>query len=344
MDGGERLHRGWFISGVVALLVACAAGLTVGQVDIALLGVVKELADHLPWVTVDSGLSDLQANIVWDLRAPRVAAGVIVGSMLSLGGASYQAVFRNPLADPYLLGAAAGAGLGVTVAIINNLAIGGYDLTPVLAFAGAIGAVAITWFVGAIGDRNNSTASLLLAGVAVTAFITALQTYIQQRNVETIREVYSWILGSLTGRSWDDVLLVLPYVLPVILVVLAHRRVLDVMAVGDEEAETLGVRPARVRAIVVIAATLGTAAAVAVGGLVSFVGLIVPHTVRLLTGPSNRNVLPLSLLFGAAFIVAVDLLARTVINQVEVPLSVITAVLGGPFFIYILRTNRARLT
>jgi iron complex transport system permease protein len=181
---------------------------------------------------------------------------------------------------------------------------------------------------------------LILAGVAMTAFLTAGQTYVQQRNAETLREVYAWILGRLGTFGWSDVLLILPYVTISAVVILLHRRLLDVLRMGDEGAEVLGVDVARVRIIVVLAATLGTAAAVAVSGLIGFVGIIVPHCIRLLAGSSYRIVVPLSLVLGAAFMIVADVLARTVSSPAELPIGVVTAFFGAPFFFVVLRTSR----
>jgi iron complex transport system permease protein len=187
---------------------------------------------------------------------------------------------------------------------------------------------------------GRTTATLVLAGVAVTSFLTAVQTYVQQREAETLREVYGWILGRLTTAGWNDVVLILPYVAVSSAVIVAHRRLLDVLAVGDDEAGSLGVRAARVRLVVVAAASLGTAAAVAVSGLIAFVGIIVPHTIRLLAGSSYRLVVPLCLLLGAAFLILADLVARTVMAPAELPIGVITAFFGAPFFAVVLRTSR----
>jgi iron complex transport system permease protein len=181
---------------------------------------------------------------------------------------------------------------------------------------------------------------LILSGVAVASFLTAVQTYLQQRNQDTIRQVYSWILGRLSTAGWREVLIVLPYAALTAIVLLAHRRILDVLAVGDDEASTLGLDARRTRLLIVVAASLGTAAAVAVSGLIGFVGIIVPHTVRLLAGSSHRVILPLSVLFGAAFLVACDLLARTLSSPAEIPIGVITAFFGAPFFILVLRTAK----
>jgi len=341
----ERLRASWVLLGLLAIVSAIAAGLLIGPADLESSGVILELIDRLPLVTVDSGLSSIHANIIWEVRLPRVVLGALVGSTLAVSGASYQAVFRNPLADPYLLGSAAGAGLGATVAIVTGSGdgMGTFDTVPLLAFLGSLAAVALTYFLGYSSGVRRSPAALLLAGVAVASFLTAIQTFIQQRNVETIRQVYSWILGRLNTASWDEVSLLTPYALLASLVILLHRRTLDVMRLGDAEASSVGIRPQLVRLIVISAASLGTAAAVSVSGLIAFVGIIVPHTVRLLAGSSNRIVLPLSMMFGASFLMFVDLLGRTIASPAEIPIGVITAFCGAPFFVVVLRASRRSL-
>ena len=204
-------------------------------------------------------------------------------------------------------------------------------------------AVLLSWVVGSAAQQR-SAASLLLAGVAVASFLTAVQTFILQRNAEVIRQVYTWLLGRLTTATWDEVRLIAPYFIISSVAVIALRRVLDVMRVGDAEAASLGIRPGLVRGVVVVAASLGTAAAVAVSGLIAFVGLIGPHTIRLLVGASNRVVLPLALLFGAAFLIGADVVARNAVDQGEVPIGVITAFCGAPFFLVVFRTSRRLVT
>ena len=273
---------------------------------------------------------------------PRIVLGVVVGATLSAAGAAYQGVFRNPLADPYLLGAGAGAGLGATLAIAYGPDASGWlvDPLPLAAFVGAVAGVALAYVLGYSVRSGRTAVTLILAGVAVAAFLTAAQTFLQQRNAETLREVYGWILGSLATASWDDVRLVLPYVVVALAVVFLGRRLMDVLAVGDVEASTLGIEPGRVRMVLVAFATLGTAAVVAVSGLIGFVGIIVPHTVRLLTGASYRIIVPLSILLGGAFLVLADVIARTVQSPAEVPIGVVTAFVGAPFFAVVLRTSR----
>jgi iron complex transport system permease protein len=333
----------WFALSGVLLVCMVLVGLMIGPAGPTWWRIPLELLNRLPLISIDSGVSASDWNIVWQIRAPRVVLAVIVGSTLSISGASYQGVFRNPLVDPYLLGVAAGAGLGATV--VFSLQSGQsstwiIDPLPLIAFGGALVAVLVTYLVGTAFGTNRSTTTLVLAGVAVTSLATAIQAFILQRNTDVVRQVYSWILGRLSSATWGDVRLVLPYVIVSTVVLLLHRRLLDVMRVGDDEALALGVNVRRVRLVVVLAATLGTASVVAVSGLIGFVGIIVPHAVRLLAGASYRRVLPLSVLLGAAFLVAADIPSRVLANPAETPIGVVTAFFGAPFFLLLLRTRQ----
>tara|TARA_Y100000310_G_scaffold126959_1_gene125968 strand:+ start:1577 stop:2647 length:1071 start_codon:yes stop_codon:yes gene_type:complete len=338
-----ELRPWWVASGVLAVLVAGLAGLVLGPASLGTWDVLVELADRLPFVDTESGLGERQAAIVWEIRLPRVVLGLLVGAMLATAGGAYQGVFRNPLADPYLLGVAAGAGFGATVAIVSGLGdgVGIVDPIPMMAFAGALVAVVLTYLIGATGGRLDPVTSLVLAGVAVASFFTAIQTFVQQRHSETIRQVYFFVLGQLRTAGWDEVTLLAPYTGVCLVVILAVRRRMDTLGVGDEEAGALGLDVRRVRLVTVVAASLGTAAAVSVSGLIGFVGIIVPHTVRLLFGSSYRVILPLTVLFGGAFLVAADLVARLALEPAEMPIGVVTAFLGAPFFVLILRTARS---
>lgn len=312
----------WLPASVLVLLGALFLGVMIGPAG--------------SWGTADW-------NIVWNVRMPRVVLAGIVGAMLSLAGGSYQGVFRNPLVDPYLLGVAAGAGLGATIVFAigrSSSSSWPVDPLPVAAFLGGLLAVLVTYLVGASFGGSRDGVTLVLAGVAITSLATAIQAFVLQRNSDVIREVYSWILGRLTTASWADIRLVLPYVIVSAIVLLLHRRHLDLFRVGDEEATALGTRVTRVRLIVVIAATMGTAAVVSVSGLIGFVGIIVPHFVRLLTGASYRRVLPLTLTVGAAFLILCDIPGRVLQNPAETPIGVVTAFFGAPFFILVLRMRR----
>jgi iron complex transport system permease protein len=332
----------WIPTSVVVTVVAVLVGAMIGPAGPAWWRVPLALLDHLPLISIDSGVTDREWSIVWNIRMPRVVLAGIVGAMLSVGGASYQGVFRNPLVDPYLLGAAAGAGLGATLMIGIWGDVGGdwiVDPVPAVAFVFALGAVALTYLVGASFGGLRSTSTLVLAGVAMVSLLTAIQTFVLQRNSEVVREVYSWILGRVANATWDDVLLVLPYVTVSCIVLFLHRRHLDALRIGDEEATTLGIPVTRVRLIVVVAATLGTAAVVAVSGLIGFVGLVVPHIVRLIAGASYRRLIPLTVFFGATFLILADIPGRTLTAPAELPIGVVTAFVGAPFFIVLLRTR-----
>jgi len=318
----SRVARAWWLpASLVVLAVAVALGAMIGPAG---------------------SISSANWNIIWNIRLPRVVLAGIVGAMLSLAGASYQGVFRNPLVDPYLLGAAAGAGLGASLVFIyGRVSTSGWpvDPLPLAAFVGALVAVLVTYTVGA--SFGGSSLSLVLAGVAVAALATALQQYLLLRHSEVIKEVYSWISGRVSTATWSDVRLVLPYVVVSGAVLLMHRRHLDVLRVGDEEASTLGSEVRRVRLIVVVAATLGTAAVVSVSGLIGFVGIMVPHLVRLVAGSSYRLVLPLSIVVGAAFLILADIPGRVLEHGGETPIGVVTALVGAPMFIFVLRSRRA---
>ena len=337
-------ERSWWVPvACIMLAVAFLFGAMVGPAGPAWWRVPAELLNHLPFIHLKTGATELQNTVLWQIRMPRVVLAGIVGSMLSIAGASYQGVFRNPLVDPYLLGVAAGAGLGATVIIVAGRASSSswpVDPLPIAAFVGGLIAVMITYSVGAAFGAVKSSATLVLAGVAVTSLATAIQTFMLQRNTDVVRQVYSWILGRLSTATWHDVRLVLPYVIVSTGVLLWHRRLLDVLRVGDDEAQSLGARVDRIRLTVVIAATLGTAAVVSVSGLIGFVGIVVPHLVRLLAGSSYRRILPLTVLLGAAFLIVADIPGRILSDPAETPIGVVTAFLGAPFFIIVLRSRQ----
>ncbi|MEX1281299.1 MAG: iron ABC transporter permease [Acidimicrobiia bacterium] len=330
---GRDVPRGAIAAGIGIAVVAVIAGVLGGPVALPIGGTLLELVDLVPFVDVESGLTDTQATILLELRLPRVVLGLAVGGMLGLAGGSYQGVFRNPLADPYLLGIAAGAGLGATLGFVAG---GSATLVPLAAFVGAIVAVTASAAIAGSIRGGSRGPTLILAGVAMASFLTAIQTWLLQQNAETLRQVYAWILGRLTTVGWGEVVLLVPYAALAAVVLLPHGRLLDVLGFGDDEARSLGVDVTRVRWVVLSAASLATAAAVAVSGLIGFVGIVVPHLVRLLVGSSYRAILPLSLLGGGAFLVAADLLARIVTAPSEVPIGVITAFVGAPFFLLVL--------
>jgi iron complex transport system permease protein len=327
----DRVWR-WQItaSAAVALLIACLLGVGFGPVNLNFGSIIRTL------LGLPNGLENEDRTLLLELRLPRVVLGALVGAALATSGAVYQSVFRNPLADPYLLGVASGAGLGATIAITN----GGGDLhalLPIFAFLGGVLAVGATFLVA--GRLFADPSTLLLAGIAVGSFATAFQTYLQQRNSAALRPVYSWILGELTVANWDVVKWAGFYILVALFILIRISKVLDALMLSDEEAYSLGVSPQKIRLIAVAAATLATATAVSASGLIGFVGIVVPHLVRGLTKrATNRSLLSIAFV-GAAFLVIADLGARTLLSPAELPIGVITAFVGAPFFLFVLRAR-----
>lgn len=321
----------WTLASVGVLLVAVALACAVGPARLDLASTLRSLLGQ------SHGLAGIERTVLFEIRVPRVVLGVLVGAALAASGSAYQTVFRNPLADPYLLGVAAGAGLGATLAITGRMSAVSLSL-PLFAFAGAVVAVMVT--LGLSGRLGRDPVSTVLAGVAVASFATAVQTYLQQRNSTALRPVYSWILGQLTTAGWESVRAVAVYILVALGGLFWLSRTLDALQLSDDEATSLGVSPRRVRMWTVAAATLATAAAVSVSGLIGFVGIVVPHLVRYLTGVATARLLPMIAVCGAAFVVLADLGARLVLAPAEVPIGVITAFIGAPFFLFVLR-NRA---
>lgn len=340
LGSGRQLR--WGILAGLALALSALLGLAVGPVAIPTHQVALDVLSRVPMLGVDSPLSATEQAVLWDLRLPRVVLAGLVGGTLALCGAAYQGAFANPLADPYLLGVAAGAGLGATVAIVfaQGAEVVGVPVLPLLAFCGGALGVALAYGLGRSMGSGRSSTTLILGGVAVASFLTAAQTFLQQSSSDTLREVYDWILGRLTTVGWADVRLVLPYLLVSAALILVHGRLLDVLGLGDDAADALGVSAGRTRLAVVAAVTLGTAAAVAVSGLIGFVGIIIPHAVRLMGARNHRSLLPYSLVLGAAFLILCDMLARIVIAPAELPIGVVTAAIGAPCFALVLRRSR----
>ena len=329
------------VVGLIVLAAVAVLSASNGAAGLPVSGVFAALFDWIPLLGVESSLSATQENILFEIRLPRLVLGMLVGGSLGLAGASYQGVFRNPLADPYLLGVSAGAGFGAVLALGFGLDLGWgpFDTVPAAAFLGALVAVVASMAIARGGGASPAT--LLLGGVAMAALFSAAQTYaIQQLDETRAREVLSWLFGQLNTTGWKEVWLLLPYVALCGAVLHVHRRHLDVLRLGDDESRSLGLDPVRSRLTVIVAASLLTAAAVSVSGLIAFVGLVVPHIVRLLISHSYRVIVPLSALVGAAFLAFVDIGARTLLAPSELPVGILTAFVGAPFFALVLWRDR----
>lgn len=278
--------------------------------------------------------------IVTELRLPRALLGLLVGGGLALSGAVFQALLRNPLAEPYILGISGGAALGAVLVLALGLTVAGSWALPAAAFAGALLAIALVFRVAAAADRRVDVRVLLLAGVVVGAFFSACIAFVLSvSDAPTVRSAVLWMMGSLAGADWKSVLVVATYTLPAAVVLMGLSRALNLMAIGEETAGYLGTDVERVKRLAFGIASLIAAAGVAVAGVIGFVGLIIPHAVRLLTGSDHRFLLPLSFLAGASFLTLADVLARVLLAPTEIPIGVITAFAGVPLFLVLLRRS-----
>jgi iron complex transport system permease protein len=327
------------IGGLVALAIALVLGVGLGTVAISPADTIGILAQRLFGIPVDRTWSDATETIVWDLRLPRVLTSMVVGVGLAVAGATFQGLLRNPLADPYVLGTASGAALGAAIAVVIpvRLAFLGFSLIHVLAFAGALVAVFTVYRLSRIGGLSPLT-SLLLTGYAVGSLLAAGLAMAMYLSGAALRQIFSYLLGGFDTSSWSQLAGAVPLVAFGTVVILLRARALNGLLLGEETAAHLGVDVRRERAILLALSSLVTAAAVAVSGLIGFVGLVVPHVVRLVVGPNARVVLPLSALGGAALLAFADLAARLL---GEIPVGVVTAVIGAPFFLFLLRRSRS---
>ncbi len=322
---------------VASLLTLMTISLGVGAVHVPAADIVRALL----WPTSESSIT---ATIVWDSRLQRVLLAVLVGMGLGTAGAGYQGLFRNPLADPFVIGASSGAALGATLAITTGLSATwlGLSVVALLALLGALAAVAVVYGIACWGNQLPAV-GLLLAGAAVGSFVGALVALLMFLSNDQVMNIISWLMGSLAARGWSAVWSSGPLIVIAIAALWMLSRPLDALAFGEETATALGISMSRLRASVVLAASLATAAAVAAGGIIGFVGLIAPHAARLLVGPSHSLLIPVSGLLGAILLLVADDLARTVVAPMELPVGILTALLGGPFFLYLLRSRSARL-
>ena len=331
--------RVYAIVGLVSLLgVVMVVTLAIGSTHIPLATLGNILLAKLPFIGVESTWASSMETIIFDIRLPRLLLAGLVGASLAVAGATYQGLFRNPLADPYLIGVAQGAALGAVTGFLLPVSWQAASI-PLLAFAGALLAVAVVYSIARVGKTLPMT-TLILAGVALGAFLAAITSYLMIASGDKLHGIISWLLGTFSLTSWWQVTMVIPYISVGIVVIWLHARPLNVMQLDEEQAQQLGINVERVKLILLGAATLITAAAVCFCGIIGFVGIIIPHAVRLIWGPDHRFLLPLSTLAGASFLILADTVARTLLAPTEIPVGVITAFLGAPFFLYLLRQKK----
>jgi iron complex transport system permease protein len=331
---------------IVALIFAVVFCLNIGFAPISFSDILAILGKQIPFLNGSinsSSVSNINETIILQIRLPRILAGAIVGAGLAAAGVMYQGVFRNPMADSYLLGASAGASLGYTLTAIyaGSLALTflGLGIFQVVAFTGAILTVFLVYFMSRIGNKVPVT-TLLLSGIVVNIFILAVQTVFELRSGKALMGIVAWIAGGFTNITWLDIYAVFPFVLAGVIIAYFYTKDLNMLAMGDDTAQHLGVNTEKVRQILLLTASLITGAVVSISGVIGFVGLIIPHMTRLVIGPDHRILLPTSAIVGAIFLIFCDSLARVATGASELPVGVITALTGTPFFIYLLRKRK----
>jgi iron complex transport system permease protein len=333
-------RRGGFPVLAVVLVGACLLGIGLGTVGIAPGTALRLIAWKLGLASYPDSVSSSTAVILFELRIPRVLLGVLVGGALAASGTVFQALFHNPMADPAIVGVSSGAALGaVAVILVGGGVLSGGLAVSMAAFAGAVLVGYLVYRLSRIGPTVQ-VATLLLAGIAVAAVVSAVISLVMSLAGEEIRSIYFWLLGGLAGRGWDTLAAATPLVVLGAAMAVLSIRDLNAMALGEERASQLGVETERFKRLALATGALLAGAAVSVAGVIGFVGLITPHILRLVLGADHRRLLPASFVAGASLMVLADLAARTVLAPEEVPVGAVTALLGGPFFIYLLRRER----
>ncbi len=324
------MRRVSFLSSLLLLFIAILLSLAIGSVFLP----PSEL-----WAVLTGGGAETSRQILWSIRLPRTVLIMLTGAALGGSGAAYQGLFRNPLADPFLIGVASGAGLGAVIAMSVKwpYSFWGLMAIPMAAFIAALLTVFIVYWLARVG-KTVPTTNLVLAGVAFSSFATSLTSFLMLRSTGEVRRALGWLLGGASQSGWTAILAITPYLLIGLGILLFSGYALNLLQFGDEQAQQLGLNVSRAKTIILISSSLATAAAVAFSGIIGFIGLVVPHLTRLWFGPDYKRLLPLSILSGATALLVADILARVLLAPQEIPVGIITALAGAPFFLWVLRS------
>ena len=329
---------------IAALIVTLIVSLNIGYAPISFREILLILGKQIPFTPIKDSSNQFQIDsaIITQIRLPRVLAGALVGAGLAVAGVIYQGIFRNPMADSYLLGASAGASVGYTIAVLyvtSSLSLIGLGMTQIFAFIFALLTVFVVLTISRVGGKIPTT-TLLLSGIVANIFLLAIETVMQLRSGKVLSGIVAWLAGGFSDTVWNQFYAVMPIILVGMVLTYFFTRDLNVLSMGEDTAQHLGVNTERTRQFLLAIASLITAACVAVSGVIGFVGLIIPHMTRLVIGPDHRILLPASAIVGAIFLVICDSVARIATGASELPVGVITALVGTPFFIYLLRRRK----
>lgn len=333
--------------GIVLLLLIIIGSTNIGVANISFVQTTKIILSKIPLINKLILLDNIKESsviIILKLRLPRIILACLVGAGLSIVGASFQGMFKNPMADPYVLGISSGAALGATLTIVFGIErhVVGISVTALCAFIGAVITTLTVYNVARVGNKIPST-SLLLSGVAISFLLSSLISLIMTFKREHIERIVMWTMGSVSTASWNQVLVLLPIVVVSTIILYFFSRDLNVFLLGEDNARTMGIEVEKLKKYILLLCTLQVAVAVSVSGIIGFVGLIVPHGVRIITGSDNRIVIPFSALGGAIFLVICDTIARSIVPPVEIPVGIITSIFGVPFFMYLLYKTKKKV-
>ena len=322
-----------YLTAIILLVLLGFTALFIGSSDI-------NSKDVISYIFNSSEVSVSISIIIFEIRLPRIVLAFIVGAGLAVAGSVFQAIIRNPMVDPYIIGISAGAGTGVMLALFLGIEIAIFNLNtiPVFAFLGAALTVLTVYQLARVG-RKLPVLTFLLAGVAMSFILNSLMSFLMVLRTENLQQLVYWLMGSLAGSSWNDINMILPYFLVALLVIAFHLKDLNILLLGEESAAHLGLNVERTKVILLGAASLITASVVSVSGSIGFIGLVVPHITRMIIGPDHRKLIPLAAVIGGSFLLIADTAARTLMAPMELPVGIITALAGGPYFIYLLRNK-----
>lgn len=340
---GKKLGL-WLLPLLFVLLLVVIGSVSLGSAQLSFYVVWKIILSHVPFIpNMEKDWSKAAEVIVWNIRMPRILLAILVGAALAVAGVAYQGVLRNPLADPYILGVSSGASLGAACFMMfgQSIALFGQWTLPLIAFICGMGTLFVVYRLAYMAGKVQME-TLLLSGVVVQAFLGAGLSLVMSMSGEKMQRIFYWLMGSLTLSDWSSGVVVAPYVILGGLIIFLFAGELNLLAFGEQKAHHLGMNVERTRLVILLAASLTAGAAVSVSGVIGFVGLIVPHIMRAIVGSDHRVLLPISAVAGAILLIAADTIARTVMEPQELPIGVITAFLGAPFFGYLLRKRRQR--
>ncbi|MBM7694386.1 iron complex transport system permease protein [Peribacillus deserti] len=337
-------NKFFYFFGILFVIFSIIIALFLGTVAITVPDILRIVTEHLTGIPLYKGPKSTEM-IIWEIRFSRVVLAFFVGAALSLAGAAFQGLLRNPLADPYTIGVSSGASLGAVLVIffqLNIIWLNGFTL-PVFAIAGGGLTLLLVFGITRLASSTLANETIILAGVILSSFTGALVSLLMALTPrEDVRQILYWLMGSVSMRGWEHVKLIIPFFVIGAVILLLHAKELNGLALGDQSAQFTGINVKKKKRLILIAASILTGGAVAVSGAVGFVGLVIPHLVRLISGANHKHVLPLTLFIGGGYLVLADLAARTIISPRELPIGVVTALIGAPIFTMLLIKERMR--